>query len=91
VVLHSRTVRFEAERRSVRLSLGEAKEFQYRLSLAPGGHSLEREIDLAIDNDTPVVVADGHKAAAVSVLRDWSDEVGGLSLEADELLAMLMA
>jgi RNase H-fold protein (predicted Holliday junction resolvase) len=73
-----RKVRFRTSRGLVVLHLDEAKEFQYRLSEAPGGRPLEHQIQQAID-----------KAAAVSVLAAWFDEVGEPSSEMGELLVML--
>ena len=63
--------------------------FQERLSQAPGGRPLERQIQLAIDDNTNVVIADHQTAAAVSVLTAWFDEVGEISREMGELLVML--
>lgn len=84
-----RKVRFRTSRGLVVLHLDEAKEFQYRLSEAPGGRPLEHQIQQAIDNRTDVTISDDHKAAAVSVLAAWFDEVGEPSSEMGELLVML--
>jgi hypothetical protein len=69
-VLHRETVMFLIGSDSIPLDLEEAKEFQSRLSLAPGGRPLERAIQLAIESKTSVIVADDHTAAAVGVLGD---------------------
>jgi hypothetical protein len=89
MVLRRETVRFQIGSDSIPLDLEEAKEFQARLSLAPGGRPLEREIQLAIENKTPVVVAENHTAAAVSVLATWFEEEGESSATVGELLAKL--
>jgi len=89
MVLRRETVRFRIGSDSIPLDLEEAKEFQARLSLAPGGRPLEREIQLAIENKTPVVVAENHTAAAVSVLATWFEEEGESSAAVGELLAKL--
>ena len=87
--MHRETVMFQIGSDSIPLDLEEAKEFQSRLSLAPGGGPLEREIQLAIENRTPVVVADDHTAAAVGVLATWFEEEGESSVAVGELLAKL--
>jgi hypothetical protein len=84
-----RTVRFRTSRNSVVLTFEEAKEFQSRLSHAPGGRPLEHQIQLAIDNRTDVIISDDHRAAAVSLLTTWFDEEGEVSREMGELLVML--
>jgi hypothetical protein len=66
-VAHRGTIEFETSRGSVALRFREAKAFQERLSQAPGGCPLERQIQLAIDDNTTVVIADHQTAAAVSV------------------------
>ena len=83
------TIEFETSRGSVALRFREAKAFQERLSQAPGGRPLERQIQLAIDDNTTVVIADHQAAAAVSVLTTWFDELGEISREMGELLVML--
>ena len=88
-MFHRETVTFLIGSDSIRLDLEEAKEFQSRLSLAPGGGPLEREIQLAIENRTPVVVAENHTAAAVGVLATWFEEEGESSVAVGELLAKL--
>ena len=88
-MVHRETVTFLIGSDSIRLVLEEAKEFQSRLSLAPGGGPLEREIQLAIENRTPVVVAENHTAAAVGVLATWFEEEGESSVAVGELLAKL--
>ena len=87
--MHRETVTFLIGSDSIPLDLEEAKEFQSRLSLAPGGGPLEREIQLAIENRTPVVVAENHTAAAVGVLATWFEEEGESSVAVGELLAKL--
>ena len=88
-MFHRETVTFLIGSDSIRLDLEEAKEFQSRLLLAPGGRPLEREIQLAIENRTPVVVAENHTAAAVGVLATWFEEEGESSVAVGELLAKL--
>ncbi len=88
-MLRRGTITFQTRGDSIHLDVEEAREFQSRLSLAPGGRPLEREIQLAIDNKTPVVVADKHTAAAVSVLATWFEEEGESSAGVGELLATL--
>jgi hypothetical protein len=83
------TIEFETSRGSVALRFSDAKAFQERLSQAPGGGPLERQIQRAIDDNTTVVIADHHTAAAVSVLTTWFDELGEVSREMGELLVML--
>lgn len=88
-MLHRETVIFLVGSDSIPLDLEEAKEFQSRLSLAPGGRPLERTIQLAIESKTPVIVADNHTAAAVGVLATWFEEEGESSVAVGELLAKL--
>ena len=88
-MVHRETVTFLIGSDSIPLDLEEAKEFQSRLLLAPGGRPLEREIQLAIENTTPVVVAENHTAAAVGVLATWFEEEGESSVAVGELLAKL--
>jgi hypothetical protein len=89
--LHRETVTFLIGSDSIPLDVEEAKEFQSRLLLAPGGRPLEREIQLAIETRTPVVVAENHTAAAVGVLATWFEEEGESSVAVGELLAKLRA
>jgi hypothetical protein len=88
-VAHRGRIEFETSRGSVALRLREAKEFQARLTEAPGGRPLERQIQLAIEDRTPVVIADHQTAAAVNVLTTWFDELGEVSRELGELLVLL--
>jgi hypothetical protein len=88
-VAHRGTIEFETSRGSVTLRFREAKAFQERLSRAPGGRPLERQIELAIEDNTTVIIADHQAAAAVSVLTTWFDELGEISREMGELLVML--
>jgi hypothetical protein len=90
-VAHRGTIEFETSRGSVALRFREAQAFQERLSQAPGGRPIERQIQLAIDDNTTVVIADNQTAAAVSVLTTWFDELGDVSREMGELLVMLAA
>ena len=87
--MHRERVTFLIGSDSIPLDLEEAKEFQSRLLLAPGGRPLEREIQLGIENRTPVVVAENHTAAAVGVLATWFEEEGESSVALGELLAKL--
>lgn len=84
-----RTVKFHTPGGSVVLSAEEAKEFQYRLSLVPGGRPVEQQIQVALDQRSDVTIPDAHKAVAVSVLTDWFDQVGEVSRELGDLLVML--
>jgi hypothetical protein len=84
-----RTIRFRTSRDSVVLTVEEAKEFQYRLSQAPGGRPLEHQIRLAIADRTDVTISNDHKAAAMNVLAAWFDEAGEVSREMGELLVLL--
>ena len=83
------TIEFETSRGSVALGYAETKAFQERLSQAPGGRPLERQIQQAIDDRTSVVISDDQTAAAVSVLATWFEQLGEVSRELGELLVML--
>ncbi len=83
------TVEFETSRGSVALGYAETEGFQERLSQAPGGRPLARQIQQAIDDRTTVVISDDQTAAAVSVLETWFELLGEVSPEMGRLLVML--